>query len=193
MKFGDLLKGTRARETVKAQLGGVEYTVDLRVLSLPEEMDVIVRARRYAESLGVVDAGENNPVYLTGLHVSALALACIDHESPEDAPTPFFGGGEKQILSEPTITQDEVEFLFALYQFHADERSLRKRHLNEVEFRALMETAGADGASPLPFLELSPGTQWSCFHSMAALCSLSLRDRSVSSTPSAASPTTPPS
>jgi hypothetical protein len=180
MKFSDLSKGKRARETVTVQLAGVETKLDLRILSVTEEASAIQRGHAYAAARGVLTEDEDEPLYRLGLHIAALAFACVDSESPADKPAQFFES-EVQIERCEEITLDEIEFLFARYMVFADEHGVRKAQLSSDEFLSLVtKSAGGD---TLPFFGLRPGTQAAFITSLAALHLSFLRTSSDSSKP----------
>lgn len=209
MRFGQIAKGTRARKTVPLPLGdgpmvaphvaedgsitfppadGV-VMVDLRPLTQGEAGDVLAQARAYAVSKGVSDPRDGNPIYDMAEVEYTLALACIDHDSPPDAPAPFFDGGVDQIRASADLGRDRLLYLYEQHQLFQDEcsPSLRKLAPDDL-LAAMVRLAGEDGAEAQRFFtSMGPGLRWICTRTLACLWSISLGLNSPSTSPSGGS------
>ena len=188
-KFSQIIKGTRARKRVWLQLGDgpllsvsldaqgkgaavrseEAIAVDLRPLTSGEQADVLSRARADAVAKGVAEPKDGNPIYDLCEMEHTLCLACVDPESPEHAPQPFFDGGVAQIRSSPDLGRDRVAWLFEQCLLHQDECSPRLRTLDPAAFVASLDILGAeeDGSAADFFASLGPALRWICMRSLA--------------------------
>jgi hypothetical protein len=131
-----------------------------------EEAAVLAKARGFAKERGVDDPRDGNPIYDLGQWVHTLAVACIDPESPEEAPRPFFEGGADQILASELLGRDVIAYLYEHQQSWQDEVSPRARTIGAAELVAhVVEVASTE--DPTPFLRLVPALRWSLHRSMA--------------------------
>ena len=189
MRFAQLLKGSLARRAVEITIGDTKQTVDVRPLNAFEIAGVLQRAKAFAAARGA-DADESSSIYELGLHIETLAVAVVDHDSPEDKPVPFFDS-VTQLLESELLTPEHIAFLYAHYETWADDCSPRDKELGPADFMRLIAlSAGGDMS---PFCSLRPGTQWASFRSLASLYLRSLTDKSSdtahSSTQNPTSPT----
>lgn len=198
--FGQVVQGSRARKRIQLPVGstkadtsaesgwtGATVDVDVRVLLPFEEADVLERARAFAKTKGIEAPSESDPLYDFGLHIHRIAIACVDSESPESAPRPFFDGGIDQILKSQELTRDHIAYLYEQSIAWQDDCSPRLLKLSPEQFvDATGKTAGGD---MLPFLQLRPGMQWIFTRTLAGLALSSLPFKSDSSSSSEGVPT----
>jgi hypothetical protein len=171
--FGQIAKGKRARRALEFPLlGGTTdgepplLKVDVVVLTALEEAAVLAKARAFAKERGVDEPKDGNPIYDLGQWIHTLAVACVDSESPEDAPRPFFEGGAEQILASELLGRDVIAYLYEHQQSWQDEVSPRARKIGAAELVAhVVEVAASE--DPSPFLRLVPALRWSLHRSMA--------------------------
>jgi hypothetical protein len=201
--FSQITKGTRARKTVALPMGngpafrpemeeggavrfspaGDFIPVDLRPLSPGELADALSKARARAIALGVVDPSDGNHIYDLAEMEYTLAMACVDHDSPADAPRPFFDGGVEQIRSSAELGRDRLAFLFEQFQLFQDECSPTIAKVSAAEFMgSIAMLAGDEGASFF----------WSMGPTLRASCTLFLARQWLTS-PSPRSPSSPTS
>lgn len=191
MQLSDIAAGTHARHPVEIQIGETLVTVDVRPLLYEERAEIARRAREYAKSKGYDAPSELDEVYLIGKSAHMVALGCVDHDSPKDAPRPFFGGGADSVLAHPLITSDHVAYLCECIEHFEDACSPRPMVMNQAEFYArLVKIAGGDQTA---FLSQRPALQWSFVRSLAELHLNSLAGKSStgSSSPDASESSSP--
>jgi hypothetical protein len=173
--FGQIAKGKRARKRITFPLlagtsadgaADARVEVDLVVLTGIEEADVLAKARTFAKERGVDDPRDGQPIYDLAQWVHTLAIACVDPDSPEDAPRPFFEGGAAQILGSELLGRDVISYLYEHQQAWQDQVSPRARTIGPAELVAhVVEIAASE--DPTPFLRLAPVLRWSLHRSMA--------------------------
>lgn len=198
--FGTIARGPRARKRVKLPLPGATVNaetgelegdvVELDVCGLNpiERSDVAARAREFAKARGVDDPRDEDELYEWGKVLHTLVLACVDKDSPEDAPAPFFDGGFEQLHKTTLIGPEHVAFLYEQQQLWQDECAPGQKTMSPEEFlAAVVKTAGGDMSF---FVNARPGLRWSFTRTLAALHLSSLTDKSPSSSPSAPPPET---
>lgn len=170
-KFSDVTQGTRARKPIKLPLPGAQVdgetgewlgpTVDLdvRVLREDEHTQVLAQAHAFARKNGIEEPGDGDPLYEQGKMLHTLAIACIDRESPKDAPTPFFDEGWEQIHKSEVMTHEVVAYLYLQQQIFQDEVNPLLKAMSPGEFMAAaIKTAQGDMSF---FVNSRPGMQWS--------------------------------
>ena len=159
-KASTVLKGTRARLPVRCSLQGPmplpsfdeqgslvfkpsddTFVVDLRVLNPLEAGEVFSSAIAYAKNGGVENPGSGNDLYEFGIKQFTLLYACVDHDSPEDRPEPFFDGGIDQIRER--FDSERIAFLFELQQEFQERCSPRHYNLSQEEFWSSIALIGS--------------------------------------------------
>lgn len=180
--FGQLANGTRARKTIPLGLGrarispetgqwetdegGVIVELDIRPLNPIEVTTVVERARAFAISKGVVDPKDGDELYDDAKILHTLVLACLDKESPEKDPKPFFEGGFEQLHGTEVLLPDHIGYLYELQQLWQDECSPRFTRQTPGQFMAgVVATAGGD---PSFFVGARPGMRWDSMRTLAA-------------------------
>lgn len=205
--FAAISKGHRARRPVAFPVSGAKWsteradwdgetvTVDLRPLRVTDELEAVAAATARAKKLGISDPGDGDPVYDYALEVERLLRGVVDHDSPTDAPVPFFESFE-QIAEDEAIQKDHVAYLSEQLTLWQAECSPRASTMNAADFSgAVLRAAGGDARD---FLGWSPALRWSFLRSTAVLASSSLLGSLPSGspsdpTPSPAPPASPPS
>lgn len=178
--FSAVMRGKRHRKPIKLPLiGREEQDVDLTILEPLEVLAVLEKSRAFAVERGVPDPTDGNPIYDFAIHVHTLLYSCVDHDSPDDAPRPYFASIDQILNSGGLISQDVIAYVFARYESLVDEMAVRQGDLTQEGFLKLLhETSQGD---TLPFSKLRPGTQWSCFRFLAEQHLLALKDKFFSS------------
>lgn len=200
--FASIAKGHRSRRAVAFPLfgakwdgesgswGGETTLVDVRVLTPADELAAISAAAKRARDAGVVEPGDGDAIYDYALMVEKLVRACVDHDSPEDAPAPFFDSFE-QVASDEAITREHVAYLAEQQELWQYECSPRASTMAPAAFEAAVVRA-AEG-DVRDFLGWSLAMRWSFVRSTALLALPSLPGRSPSGSPSAPKSTSPAS
>lgn len=187
-KLSDIVKGRKARKTVPfpgtiaPAEGAPEVVLDLVVLAGDEEADVFERARAYAKSKGVDAPKSGDPEYDLGIMVHTLLRACLDHDSPVEAPAPFFASAE-QILEH--LDRERIIYLHTLQQVWQSEISPSgAKALTEDRIWEFIVEA-AEQEDPLRFFEkLPPASLGRLLHFTARRLLTALRSKSLSSSSS---------
>lgn len=170
-KFSDVTQGVRARKPIKLPLPGAQIdgetgawvgpTVDLdvRVIKEDEHAVILGQALAFARKHGLQDPGDGDPLYEQGKMLHTLAIACLDPESPKDAPAPFFDGGWEQIYTSEVMTPEVTAYLYLQQQLYQDEVNPLLKTMSPTEFMAAaIKTAQGDMSF---FVNSRPGMQWS--------------------------------
>jgi hypothetical protein len=179
MKFSQLGQGKAAERPtefplIDAEGNAVVAQCLLRPIDGSEETAAIVFAAEYAKTHGADDAREGHPLWDLGYMVKAIAIACVDQESPERKREPFFDGGTDQVLKLPRET---IAFIFEAQQTWQDLTSPTQKKMAGHELLDKVREI-AEAESDLPFLRLSPALRWICMRSMACLLMRSQEDSS---------------
>jgi hypothetical protein len=190
-KFSDIAEGTRARHPatlplpgarVNAETGeweGPTVALDLRALREDEYVQVLERARAFAVARGVAHPEPGDDIFERGKMVHTLAVACIDKDSPPEAPAPFFDGGWESIHRASNLTPEVVAYLALKQALFQDEVNPLATSQSPAEFMAaVIKTAGGDLGF---FVNSRPGLQWSFTRTLASQLLALLADRSLSS------------
>lgn len=207
--FGQLAQGTRSRKAIPLGLGrarispetgawetgdgGVLVELDVRPLNPLETSTVIERARAFAVSKGVKDPKDGDELYDDAKILHTLVLACLDHDSPPDAPRPFFEGGFDQLHGTELLLPDHIAYLYEQQQLWQDECSPRFMRQTPGQFMA--GVVAAAGGDPSFFVGARPGMRWDSMRTLAAayLNLMTLQSPTTSdSSPSTEAPPAPP-
>jgi hypothetical protein len=176
MRFADIKKGQGARRDVDLTLAdGQVVRAAVRVL-LPEDDDTIeTQALAYAKERGVESPAPGDPIFRRGVALHTLLLACIDPESPDEAPAPFFDSVEQ---IESALDRDRIARLYAAQIAHQHRCSPRGLHIGSNEaVRELFEAATPEDERP--FVRLRHGLQRTFKRRTASLPSTSRARRSA--------------
>lgn len=184
-KFADIAKGRRARRmvpfpgTIAPAEGAPEQVLDLIVLSGTEEAEVLERARSFARNKGVDAPKAGDPEYDLGLMVHTLLVACKDHDSPPEAPAPFFASAS-EILD--NLDRERISYLYTLQQVWQDELSPNgAKGLDEEKIWQLIIEAAEEEDTHRFFERLPPATLGRLLHFTARRLLSALRSKSDSS------------
>lgn len=190
-KFSDVATGTKKRQPTLLPLPGAQFDaeknewvgptdpLDLRPLHEEEHLDVLAGALAFARKRGLDKPEDGDDLYEHGKMVHTLALACVDRDSPKDAPAPYFDGGVEQILKSEIMTPEVVGHLYLQQQLLQDEVSPLKKDLTPGEFLAAAITTAKGNMSF--FVNSRPGTLWSFVRTLASQHVASLTRSSPSS------------
>jgi hypothetical protein len=95
-RFMEIAKGTRSRHIVALDIAsGESVSVAVRVLLDTELEEIDACARAYAKAQGVEDPRPGAAAYDLVADRYTILLGCLDPESPEDNPVPFFSDVEE--------------------------------------------------------------------------------------------------
>lgn len=196
--FGQLAKGARARKTIQlgisgAQInaetgaweGGIIDELDVRPLNPIERATVLEKARAFAIARGIADPKEDDELYEDAKVLHTLVLGCIDKDSPENDPKPYFEGGFEQLYGTELLLPDHIGYLYEQQQLWEDECSPRILNQTPQEYMAAVAATAAGDQSF--FLGARPGMRWSFLHTTAARLVACLTPKSPSGTPSSSS------
>jgi hypothetical protein len=208
-RWQQIRQGTRARHKVVLPLGGAplpridvspegailagpaegrSVEIALRPLASGEQAEILRLARADAVAGGIESPRNGDPLYDLAEMEHTLLLCCVDPDSPQDAPRPFFASiGE--IRSSPDLGHDRIAYLFEQFQQFQDECSPQRRHVDLEEMMvAMLELGGEDEGSARRFFELlGPALRWIFVRSMAVQLRTSPTDKLPFSSPSAPS------
>lgn len=208
--FSEVAGGVRTRRATKLPLPGASLNVetgdwegptvplDLRALNEAEYETVLEEARKFARKRGLESPESGDDLYERGKIVHTLAIACIDRDSPEEDPKPFFDGKLKdgsivpawqQIQQSEILTPEVLGYLYEHQQLLQEDVAPMKKELTPAELMAgaLATARGNMGF----FVGLRPGTRWSFVRILANRFIDSLAPSSPSSTSSEPPTTTP--
>lgn len=182
-RFSQIVRGTRARRSVSLAFGDSPVEIDVRPLTAREEAEALAGARAYAVGKGIAEPKEGHPEYDLAVLAHYAYAACVDHDSPADAPAPFFDSAEQAI----SLDRDRLQILYEAWLSWQEECSPRKTTLTPEQYAGLVFSLaeGGEGAADDPFLRRLPrATLVSCMRTMALqLCgSLTPRSPTTSST-----------
>lgn len=178
-KFSDVVTGARTRRPAKLPLPGAQVdpethewvgptaSLDLRPLREDEHIDVLSSALAFAKKKGLEKPEDGDPIYERAKMVHTLAIACIDSDSPKDAPTAYFDGGVEQILASEIMTPEVIGYLYLQQQMLQDEVSPLNADMSPAEFMAAALSTAKGNYSF--FVNSRPGIQWSFMRTLAKL------------------------
>lgn len=186
-RFSSIARGTLARTPVTLTFGETRVMVDVRPLLVTEEIEALSLARAHARAKGLDQPKEGEPVYDLAVMAHVVTLAAIDHDSPADAPVPFFDSVDQAL----SLDRDRLHLLYESQTEWQQQCSPRQTTMTPEEYAGLVFAlaGGSEGADPF-FNRLPRALLVSCMRTMAAqlLSSPTPRSPSTSSTsPSGAS------
>jgi len=196
-KYSAVVQGPRARKTIDlprpgavvdmetGEWRGPTIKLDVRPLRGDEYDQVLADAKKYAEKLGATDPVEGDELFERGRLLHTLAIACVDKDSPADAPQPFFDGGVEQILTSDELTPEVLAYLYEHQQLWQDAVSPLVKSMTPAEFAtAVIRTASGENGDMSFFVSARPGMRWSFTLSMAKLLAASTLLASLSTSTS---------
>ena len=184
MRFSQAELGTRAERPIEFTIKGTPVSFALRPLTGAEEGLALSRATEYAKAKNAAKVEPGNPIFDLGLMVHALAIACVDVDSPAAARAPYFDGGAEQIFA--NLDTEEIAFLHARYELWQEECSPSKRAQSGAELVAMLVKI-VEAEDDLPFVSARPGMLLSLLRITGSLCLRSPELRSQLSSHSAGS------
>lgn len=167
MRFSQAQLGTRAERLIDFEIRGAPCSFAIRPLSGSEEAAVLSRATEYAKTKGADRVEPGNALFDLGIMVNALALACVDTESPTADRTPFWDGGASQI--EANLDSEQITFLYARYELWQSECSPSQKIQTGTQ---LIETLVkiVEAEDDLPFVQARLGSLWTLLRITGRLC-----------------------
>lgn len=164
-RFAQIVRGTLARTPVTLTFGEASVVVDVRPLLVHEEIDALARARAHAQAKGLADPKEGEPVYDLAVMAHVAVLAAVDHDSPADAPVPFFDSVDQAL----SLDRDRLHLLYESQTEWQQQCSPRKTTMTPEEYAGLVFAlaGGSEGADPF-FNRLPRALLVSCMRTMAA-------------------------
>lgn len=190
--FRQIAKGKKAFTVYDVLLDPDAETpekIGFRILSAAEQGDIIKQAEEWAEGKGSKStAGQGDPRFELAKKAFTVALACVDSESPQDSPAPYFPKGAAQVFE--AFDDDVIEYLYAIWLTHREKRSPRKLRENTIEFiEGLANTINPDEDAAAVFFSRWPlGTLIRFTRILGSQFVTSQQINSGSSTPSEAEP-----
>lgn len=160
-----MARGVRAEKDTTFRFAGSDVKVLIRPLSALEEADVTADAIKFAKSKGS-EALEGRPIYEAAFAAGALAISCLDPDSPADARSPLFDKGATQVLSE--LDTDTIAQLFEQHRLWQEECSPYLKTKSAGELFDLAKRVAQEN-DPFSYVRMSPRTRWLLQHSTAAL------------------------
>lgn len=178
MKFSAIIKGKADVRPVDLMLPGLAepIKVGVRPLAAWDETDALERARAFAKAKGIDKPDNQDPIYVMGVWINTLAIACVVLEG-EEKGEPFFAD-TTEILKE--LDRDRISYLFEAQQRVQEDHGCRKTKLTPDQFLAAVHecvTKGVD-AEDLPFWKWQPSLLASFIHTLAVLLWNSHQDKS---------------
>jgi hypothetical protein len=156
--------------------------IELRPITALVETEILHAARTFAQTRGVTDPTDENPIYAMGVWVHTLRAGCFSTDE-EDRGAPLFESIEDVML----LDKDRICYLFEQQQILQEEIGFRKERLSfEQMVDATIGIARAEvGDSHLPFWRWGPTLRASYMHFLANLSLDSLTSKSLHTAASA--------
>jgi hypothetical protein len=142
MRFSNVVRGARAVQPISLRLpGGRVLRCGVRPLHPEVEVPLVTAEarRRAGEDGGGAAPGE--PIFEGWLYALTLACACIDLDTPDGTPEPFFDGGPEQIRA------------------HLDGETIRQLYRTQVAFQAECLVLDVEGDVADRLLGLDAGAE----------------------------------
>jgi hypothetical protein len=178
MRFSALKKGRRARKLVRLRVGEETAEFDVRVLGNDDDIEIASEAVRLSKEKGLLDPAPGTEVYDRFERAVTVFLACVDHDSPETAPAPYFASVD-EVLTDHALTRDHIAMIVEEQARFQSESSPRPRSMSTADYvRLIAKCAEGDIG---PFAETAPGLQWSFVRRMASQLLASQTPKSPSS------------
>ena len=133
MKFAALKKGTADVRPVELTLPWGE-TVRVGVRPLPgwDDTAIFEKARAFAKARGVNAPSDEDPVYVMGIWVHTLLVACVVFEG-DDKGEPFFADVDEILKG---LDRDRISYLYEQQQRVQEDHGMRAERMTEAQFLA---------------------------------------------------------
>lgn len=190
MRYSSLKRGKRAiTEASFVTLNGDVAKCGLRVLLGEDHAAAIQSARDYSKARGLDKPADGEPLYELGKAVHLVLLAAVDLDDPT-GETPFFDGGEAQVLAGLDV---ERIFLLKEKQLAWQDECLGtpSKISADAYIAAVFECASAAEGASLPFESWQPVLRRSFVRSLATQLVSSLTGKSPSGSAFDGKPPTP--
>lgn len=179
-KFASLVKGTADVRRVEFTLPNMAepIAIGVRPINAFDEKDVVTNARKFAKEHGVDAPTNDDQLYVMGVWVHTLLVACSSMGA-DDKGEPFFGGVDEILKG---LDRDRISYLFEQQQRAQEDAGFRKERLSPDELlKAIHDVATSEvGAETLPFWKWGPALRASFMHTTASLLYISLLSKSDS-------------
>ncbi|MEJ7728217.1 MAG: hypothetical protein WKG00_03295 [Polyangiaceae bacterium] len=196
-KFSQIAQGAAARRLYTLTLmGGAEVTCAIVPLLSFDELEALAAAQAATKARAATPT-DGDPIYELEKRIQVIVRACVDADSPPDAPQPFFDGGVDQIRHPRTgLDRDRILLLYEQWRAHQDDCAPPMANLTPGEYvQQIFAHAAAEAGAELPFESWPRATQRSFVVSMArqltAVLQLNLLDGSDSPATGESSSTSP--
>lgn len=179
-KLSDLKKGAKARKRIDLEIRGDKYSVDIRVLTPMQEIEAKAAAIAFAKERGVTDPDFGNDIYDLAFAAHIALVACIDPESPVDAPKQQFSDLDDVLSGD--LETDHILAIAAMWKKFQQESggSLEAMSVEATEKAIIALADDNEAAAALFFFRMLPGTQLSLARFMASRLLTLLLDNSNS-------------
>lgn len=150
---------------------GEACEVGIQVLPAGFRLGAIERARKLCQQQGVEKWDDKDPTCSLEFYIEVIALACVTSESTPDNVELFFDSPE-QVRADRRIGQENITYLYEVFEQHEAEYSIRPRKMTMPELMALCVNiaAAGEGDDSDGFLDrLGPAMLKSCVRTLAGL------------------------
>lgn len=160
-KWATLTRGKRARKkdvSFTSLESDEPVLLDLKVLDGADDAAVLEYATMFAKSKGG-DAKDGDELFEYGKARKTVELACIDKDSTDDKPEPFFAS-----MDEVDAALDRDRILSLAYQqklFQAIASPFKYAMTDDEFADAIVDIAFREEGDPGPFASWPPQLQWS--------------------------------
>lgn len=170
-RFSDVAKGHKARKPIPFLMpNGATTTIALVPIFGDDEADIIREAREYAKTRGVPEPKDDDPLYQRGLFIFTILRGCLDPDSPEEAPAPFFDGGVDQMMDRTLgLDRSRLVYLYEAQRAWQNEIApVPTRDMGSLEFFVEVQRhANTPEGVDLPFESWPPSMRRTFVRTMA--------------------------
>ena len=171
-KMRDFARGKRARKVVPATMHDgtvIPGGIALVPLLTDDEADVVGLATAWAEGKGSKAAKPGDPLFERGLQVFTILRSCMDPDSPELAPEPFFASAEE---IGQTLDPDRVTLLYFQQRAFQDKMAPPGKDMEPYDFVRMIWSLASEEEDPtdIPFDYLPRAAQRSFLRTAARTC-----------------------
>jgi hypothetical protein len=123
---------------------GERVEVGVQVLPAGARLGAIERARKRCQSQGVEKWDDKDPTCSLEFYIEVIALACVTSESTTDSTELFFDSAD-QIRADRRVGQENVTYLYEVFELHESEYSVRPTKMSMPEAVALCIRLASEG------------------------------------------------
>jgi hypothetical protein len=159
---------------------GQKIDVGVQVLPAGARLDAIERARERCKKQGIEKWDDKDPTCSLEFFIEIVARATVTAESTRDAIEPFFDSAD-QVREDRRIGQENITYLYEVFEQHEAEYSIRPTKMSDVEAMAMcLQIASQDTESTDDFLDRTgPAMLKSLLRFMVARFALLLAGKSL--------------